>query len=482
MNEMEKYYLFATLFATGATILMLEILGTRIIAPYFGTTLFVWSSLISVAIIALALGYFAGGFVADRHPKFSLLYIFIFTTAITLVLISKADGLILEATNGFGSQFGPLAASFALFSVPMFLLAMATPFAIKLKAEELETIGATAGNLYGISTLGSFFGAIATGFYLIPSIGTEATLFLFAGILIAIAGMHFLLQKTGRKAFVLLLVLLIPSYGMPIPENMQMLYKSESMYGQVKVIEGSIEGSPEMRFLLLDGAIQTCMIKETGKACTAYTAIIDAVLDLKQGERNALVIGLGGGTNAKSLQERNIEFDAVEIDPKIAFAAKEYFGFQGNAEIEDGRQFLKNSGKKYDFIIVDAFSAYSPPPHLFTKEMYETVNNSLKEEGILVVNSIGWAQEEKALLQKSIYKTLATVFEHVDFEETSPGQFGNVVFLASKEKMPITEKEMDIEGAVLLTDDYSPMESLSIEASKKSREITKENFEGMLTK
>jgi len=116
MDKFDKYYLFLTLFITGASILILEILGTRILSPFFGTTLFVWSSLISVTIVFLALGYFLGGKIADKRTEFSLFYTFIFLAAVLIFLIPKFDSLVLVFTDSFGPQLGPLISSLILFS------------------------------------------------------------------------------------------------------------------------------------------------------------------------------------------------------------------------------------------------------------------------------------------------------------------------------------------------------------------------------
>ena len=147
MGFLDKYYLFITVFFTGAAVLMLEILGTRILAPFFGTTVFVWSSLISVAIIALAIGYFVGGKIADSRPEWKIMYLFIFAAAILIILSVKIDVFVLLATDGAGMQWGPFLASAILLGPALFLLGAVTPFAVKLQAHALEEIGATTGNL-----------------------------------------------------------------------------------------------------------------------------------------------------------------------------------------------------------------------------------------------------------------------------------------------------------------------------------------------
>jgi len=194
-EKIYHFYLYLTVFITGATVLMLEILGVRIISPYFGNTLYVWSSLISVTILSLAIGYFLGGWIADKKPDWKLLYLFIILIGLALLVIPKVAATVLIFTNSFGLRFGPLIGTFILFTFPMVLLGMIDPFAIKLRAHKLQNIGMTAGGLFGIATVGSFFGAILTGFYLIPSLGISAITTIFAVLLFILAAGWFFVKK-----------------------------------------------------------------------------------------------------------------------------------------------------------------------------------------------------------------------------------------------------------------------------------------------
>ena len=149
--------------------MVIEILGTRILAPFYGSTVFVWSSLITVTLAFLALGYFLGGRLVDKKPNINLLYWIIFISGISILLIPKYSSWVLLQTEDLGMRFGPLAAAFILFLAPLFLLAMVAPFAVKIKTQTLDHLGITAGNLYALATVGSLTGALLTGFYFIPN-------------------------------------------------------------------------------------------------------------------------------------------------------------------------------------------------------------------------------------------------------------------------------------------------------------------------
>ncbi|MEE9316339.1 MAG: fused MFS/spermidine synthase, partial [bacterium] len=169
MNKsIQKYYLFLTLFITGAAVMGVELAGTRVVAPVYGSGLFVWASLITVALTCLAIGYWIGGKIADKKPKFSTFYLIILIGGILIAPVSQISSPILKLTANLGFRIGPLFSAYILFALPLVLLGMVSPYAIKLSTTELNVLGATAGKLYAISTMGSFFGTLLTGFILIP--------------------------------------------------------------------------------------------------------------------------------------------------------------------------------------------------------------------------------------------------------------------------------------------------------------------------
>ncbi len=166
---MKTTFFYLTIFITGAAVLVIEILGTRILAPFYGSTIFVWSSLISVTLAFLALGYLWGGKLADRKPDTGLLYWIVFAAGISIVLIPKYSNWVLIQTDRFGLKFGPLIAAFIIFFAPLFLLGAVSPFAVKIRTRLLDHLGITAGSLYATATLGSLAGALFAGFLLIPN-------------------------------------------------------------------------------------------------------------------------------------------------------------------------------------------------------------------------------------------------------------------------------------------------------------------------
>jgi len=276
MVNKRKYCLFLTVFVTGAAVLMLELLGTRIIAPFYGTTIYVWSSLISVTLVCLALGYFIGGKIADRRPQFTMLYLFILLAGLSVVLLSVVDSLVLAATDPLGPRWGALCSTFILFSLPMFFLGTITPYAIKVKAEELKHIGVTSGNLYGVSTIGSFAGALLTGFILIPNLAISTVVNVIALLLFAVVVMGFILEKKyyGLLVTPLLAVFLLPQPTLSLAEDIEVVYQTESIYGKVAVVD-----SANLRFLLINGATQTWYKLDTGEFQAPYLRLMEKAVN-----------------------------------------------------------------------------------------------------------------------------------------------------------------------------------------------------------
>ena len=210
--------LFLTAGLTGALVMVVEILGARMIGPFFGVSLFVWTALISVTLLSLAGGYAFGGRLADRHPSADWLYGLIAAAGLSLILTTWFKVGVMQLALGFGLRGGTFVAAALLFGPTLFLLGCVSPFLLRLAAASLSSLGRTAGMLYAASTAGSFAGSAFTGFYLLGYVGVSQAMRLTGGILILLAVTHFLLAR--RRAGLWLLLGLLPAWGgnSPLPE------------------------------------------------------------------------------------------------------------------------------------------------------------------------------------------------------------------------------------------------------------------------
>jgi spermidine synthase len=475
MEYKMKYCLFITVFVTGAAVLALELLGTRIISPFYGSTIYVWSSLISVTLVCLALGYFVGGRLADRRPRLTLLYAFILLAGLSVALLSLADARVLAATDALGPRWGALCSAFILFSLPMFFLGTIIPFAIKVRAKDLKDIGVTSGNLYAVSTVGSFAGAISTGFFLIPHFAVSTVMNMIACLMFAVVAMGFAVAKKYYGLLMLPLLpvcLLLPRPDIGLAENVKVIYRTESLYGQVMVVERQ-----NIRLLLINGASQTWYKLDNGEFKAPYLRLMEKAANYHPRAETALVLGLGGGGMDRRLRARGLAVDNVELDPTVVAVAAEYFGFDGRVVVNDARSHVRRTAKRYDLVMFDVLNGCSVAPHLLTREAFADIKAVLSPGGILTVNTVGFESHLTTddPYQKALFKTLKTVFAHVHVKATGYG-FQNIVFYCADHPLTLDGRFVSLEivpeeNTPVLTDDYNPVASLTIahgEAFRKS--------------
>jgi predicted membrane-bound spermidine synthase len=192
-----KILIYTITFLGGGIFLGLEIIASRVLAPYFGNSIYVWGSLISVFLLALSIGYYCGGLLADKKPSFKILALLILGASFFVLIIPVIQIPVSKIIAAWDLELriSSLIACISFFMIPSVLNGMITPFVIKLNAAKLKTIGQTVGNIYAVSTMGSVFGALFVSFYLIPSIGTRAILFLSGILLIFTSFLSFLTDK-----------------------------------------------------------------------------------------------------------------------------------------------------------------------------------------------------------------------------------------------------------------------------------------------
>ena len=182
LSRTKTYFFYSTVFLTGAVILALEILGTRLLAPFYGSTIYTWISLIIVTLAALSVGYWFGGRYADKHPDIDNIYRILVFGGLAILLIPIYSNFVLLRTDFLGIKYGPLAASFFMFAPALTILAMVSPYAVKVKTDALKHLGITAGTLYALSTLGSLAGGLLAGFYLLPLLSAREII-LWTGVM-----------------------------------------------------------------------------------------------------------------------------------------------------------------------------------------------------------------------------------------------------------------------------------------------------------
>ena len=488
-------FLHGTAFITGLVILMLEVLGSRVMAPFFGVSLYIWASLISVTLIALSLGYWLGGTIADRKNKPDFLYSIILFSAIAIISIPFFAPPIMDwSYNLLGIKGGVLLSALLIFSVPLILLGMASPYLIRLLVTGPEGVGGVAGGVFAISTLGSVIGALLTAFVLIPNIGVNKSFTLGALLLIFVSGAYSIAWKKYYQVLIAVLILLISLYLLLFYQKTlakddlrKVVFQTDTLYGQLKVVD--ILGS-DYRAALIDGGVQNILNQSVYKIePSSYVSQLAQLLPafgIRSGD--VLVIGLGAGEVPRVLSKLGYQIDIVEIDPKVETMAKNYFNFSskfGRVIIDDGRRYIRNSKKKYDLIFIDVASGGTQPWYFFTNEAFQEMAKILRPGGIIGINLIGYYQGEKSKSAHSIYRTLMTAYKYSEIyipTNPDPSFLTNIIFFASdKPFSDNSEKEKILKNlygirvnfnpqdGIILTDNYNPLDLWSIEVSEAFR-------------
>lgn len=436
------FFLIATAMICGALVMVIEILGSRVIGPFFGSSLFVWTSLITVTLVALAAGYAVGGIVSDRRPAPANLYGIILLSGVLTLLVPVLKGPVLKATVSWGLRTGAFASSLALFGPALFLLGCVSPYLVRIAADEMRNIGRTVGVLYAISTVGSFLGTVLTGYLLIAYFSVNAIFAVVGGLLIALAAGYFLFfRRAGYALACLALPLFLYQQEGPVSKvlpngtTVTKLYSKDTFYGNLKVVDYTY-GDQRHRELMIDGLIQGGMDMNSRLSIYEYAYYLQFLpYGLNPAGKNCLVIGLGAGLVPAWYEARGVRTDIVDIDPEVVQIARNYFGLAVSGEIivSDARYFLNTASKRYDYIILDVFNGDTTPGHILSLEALRLVKARLTEQGILGINLIGSLKREN-FMTVSIIKTLEQVFKSVDIYpnyivETSDGG-GNITVLA----------------------------------------------------
>ncbi|MBX2858169.1 MAG: fused MFS/spermidine synthase [Cellvibrionaceae bacterium] len=498
-SRLDKLVFYGTVSVTGAAVMMVELLGTRIIGPYYGVSLIVWSSLLSVSLLALSMGYAVGGRYADK-PSGLRLPMAIVLAAISIALVPVISETVQVFFNRLGLRWGALSSALVLFTPALFFLGTAGPFVIRLATRGLENVGATAGNVYAISTVGSVIGTLLLGFYLLPIFGTRAILQALSFLLLCLSVLlafyeqkrfrvkpHILSWSSAVAVFILMFFLqgLTNSQRGGNPQY-QVLFEEETHYGWVRVVD---QTDKEIRWLMSDASTIGAEHLPSGKALLGYQSVVRLIPWFRPQAKNALLIGLGAGHLVNDYAKFGIKTDAIEIDPAVAKAAVEYFNFKptGKVIVGDARYQVKKLKQRYDFIIHDCFTGGAEPFHLLSQEMLWELKQKLKPGGILVVNFVGFTDKQRLQPVNSLAKTLDSIFSQRSVFVPRTGQeFSDYIFVVSNEPLNINKEpdtlqarnflsqrtfDIDSSNGTLITDDYNPLEFMQIAKAEYYREI-----------
>jgi predicted membrane-bound spermidine synthase len=447
---MRRYLLF-TVFISGMTTLAAELAASRLIGNVFGTSNIVWASIIGLILIYLTFGYFLGGKWADANPTPAALYRVLAWAAFTLGLVPYIAGPVLKsAASAFEFlQVGILGASFLavliLFSVPITLLGTVSPFAIRLSVDDTSRAGQTSGQIYAISTLGSFIGTFLPTLVTIPTIGTKNTFLVFSLLLlfVALAGLGKFAARRDMLVHLwmpmVIAIVAALSAGQTLKSNTGQIYETESAYNYIQVAEQN--GFTVLKLNEGQG-VHSIYHPNT----LQYNGPWDQFLvgpyfypNRKPSDvKRVAIVGLAAGTTARQMTAvyGDITIDGYELDPKIVEVGQEYFGMTMpnlNIIIGDGRLNLERGPEQYDIIAVDAYRPPYIPPHMTTQEFFQIAASHLAEDGVLVINSASVPGDRRLI--NGLATTMGTIFPSI-YTVDIPGSLNTVIFATKQETKP----------------------------------------------
>jgi len=436
-------FLLLTAVVCGALIMVIQVLGSRVIGPFFGVSLYVWTSLISVTMIALAVGYAVGGWLADRRDSPRWLYTIVASAGIATLLVPWLRGAVLELSIPLGLRAGSFVATLLLFGPSLMLLGMVSPYLVKLASRQTRGLGMTVGGFYAVSTLGSVIGTVLTGFVLIATLGVTQIFQLTGLLLIALAAAWFVLFAR-RPAALALLLLALPGWFVARPSvdtvqangtRLTEVTTVDSHYGRLSVVDYRF-GEKQTRELIIDGLVQGGVDVASGQSVYEYPYFLEFLpVAYHPAGRTALVIGLGAGVVPRWYSARGVRTDVVDIDPEVVALARKHFGFtiEGTVYVEDARAFLAGTRQRYDYLIADVFNGDVTPGHLLSREAVALLAARITDDGIVAMNLIGSLGAD-SYMTASVVRTLGTAFEQVEihptFDPSRGNGEGNLVILA----------------------------------------------------
>jgi spermidine synthase len=497
---------YTVVFLASFSILVIEIVAGRMLAPYLGVSLYTWTSIIGVVLAGISVGAYLGGVIADRYPHVSTLGWILFLSALGAFSVPALTRW-MGGTYFYNSlMVRILLVTAIIFFIPSCFLGMVSPVVVKLTLSNLEKIGNVVGKIYAFSALGSILGTFTTGFFLISWMGTKDLLFT-TGILLLLAAPLFggFFIKRKRIAFFLILLFFVWPFhryaSNPLLDQETFLFK-ESNYYTIKLKGNPGDSKDRLVTLYLDHVTHSCSDEDNPfRLVYRYLQSYREIVQWKIGKGEflkTLFIGGGGYTFPRFMEARypNAGIDVVEIDPMVTQVSQKYLGISPASKIqtfnEDARWFVMNceGAGRYDFIFEDAFNDLSIPYHLTTKEFLIQLKRLLKRDGLLLTNVID--RFEKGSFLPSYIRTLEEVFGKGNVHLITLGPFQhdsgvvNRVVVTSPQKLDIEDLARSLNNIeesdrisyimpqeelqhrlnqfspVILTDDYVPVDNLTV--------------------
>lgn len=448
----------------GMAVLIVEIAAVRMLAPFFGNSIYTVSSVIGSVLAALGLGYYLGGWLADRRPSTAWFFSLIVAAGFAVLLLQLLYAVLLPAiAYRLSLVNGPLLVSLLMFFLPALFLAMLSPFAITLlHARAGGGVGNASGLVFFWSTLGSIAGSLATGFLLIPHWGIGNVIAGVGSGLVLLGGAGLLLARKSARALALGVTLLGLAAGFALArlaaaDERGALFAADGLYERIVVRDIAYRGRPA-RVLLQDRNVSGGMFLDDGGMAFDYTRYYDVYRLFTPEVRNALAIGGGSYSVPRALlrDAPRALIDVAEIDPSLHALAIRLFALPVDARLRnhviDGRRFLHDTPERYDLIFSDAYRSFiSAPPQFATLEFFRLAKSRLRQDGVLIANFYGSLAPDARPAIDAVLRTMRAAFPQVYAIATlGPGteELQNFILIGHNASQP--DRRVDLRQAATI--------------------------------
>ena len=483
---MKKYKLEIIVFLSGAIGMGLELIAARVLSPYVGSSNVVWTSIIGIILVSMSLGYWLGGKKADKEASGNILSRLLLGSALFTSIIPLLETIVVKEFAGIVSNLivAAILCAIIVFSIPSFILAMISPFAVKMKSMKETEIGSLSGRISSLSTIGSITGTFLMGFVLIPNIGVTN---INIGITILLVVMSILARDDINKKYILstislvvvMIILMFIGKWVFKLANPEILVDTDSQYSRIWVKQVNTTKTT-YKTLQVDTGLESYIDTETGEMGAMYLRYYDLFEYLNKDAKSTLMIGGAAYTYPihylQKYQDKTI--DVVEIDEKMTQIAEEQFGLNAKDErlkiyTQDGRSYLNYSENKYDTILIDAFKGLNAPFELTTYEALVHAKNMLNDNGIVLTNIISSLEGEDTDFIEYEYATYKAVFDDVKIFQVQDRDYTesqNLILVGIKGNPQINEDKyeeyknylnMEITNFKtdknIVTDDFAPI-------------------------
>ena len=498
-------FLLILAFIEGASVMACELMGAKLVAPFFGSSLYVWSSVMGVTLFGLMTGYYLGGYLSEKYKKENLLYWILLLAGVLLAIMPFSSIWIMTKNIDMDLRWATSVSLLFFMFPPLLFMGMTSPVIINLINDRLDRTGKSAGKVYAISTLGGIVATYLVGFYLMPEFGITWPSILF-GVVLLLPSLFMLIKHKKYAAALIFLPLFLVVLNASKPKEtnynggIKLLHESEGVLGQIRVFDlpflTSTRGWHNGRVLAVNNTFQSQVSSENPKySLWDWSIIFPTAASIYPEGSDLLLMGLGGGMLYHQFVRAGFDIDVVEFDERIKDLAIEYFAVSEDEDIfvDDARRYINTTDKNYDVVVLDLFYNETPPTQVPTKEAFQKIKEMLNPKGMVLMNFYGYVSGEKGRALRSVVKT----FEHVGYTVTllptpGPENGRNMIICATLgepdwSKIDYSEPELyeitpddidrfildkdtlDMSDAVVLTDKKPELEKMYIDAALEWR-------------